>query len=134
MKRTPFKRGTKPLKRKTRLKVRGKSRFPKRRDPKFLQYVREQDCILQARAGSRGYTNVGYHVCGFYPDRPIIEPAHLKTRGSGGGDLGNVVSLCPKAHDEQEGRTAEFELKYNVDLKREAGKIEDRYLASRADE
>jgi hypothetical protein len=34
-----------------------------------------------------------------------------------------MVPLCPKHHDEQEGRTGEFELRYDVDLPAEAARL-----------
>jgi len=57
------------------------------------------------------------------PGRFRVEAAHLKTRGSGGYDVGNTVPLCPVHHDEQEGRTAEFEARYGLDLKAEAARL-----------
>jgi hypothetical protein len=106
MKRSPLKRSAK------RIKIRGRSRFPKRRNPEFLQAVREMDCLIADR-----------HMCVFWPDRPNVEPAHLKTVGSGGNDVGNVVPLCPRAHDEQEGHTEEFEARYGIVLADEALRI-----------
>ena len=96
MKRTPLKRG-KPLKRTTRLKVKGKSRFPKRRDLHYLAWIRERECCVP--------------WC-----RILAEPAHLKTRGAGGDDLWNIVPLCRRHHREQEGRTRAFETQYGLDL------------------
>ena len=114
MKRTPLRRGTKPLKRsalkrKSKLKARGKSRFPERRRPKYLAWIRRQECTLQQFPG------IG-HVCSFWPERLGIEPAHIKTQGSGGDDYWNTVPLCPAAHDKQEGKTRYFESIYDVDL------------------
>src|SRR5438309_1546364 len=106
MKRSALKRG-KPLQRKARLKARGKSRFPKRRDPKFLAFIRQLPCLIACRPP---------HVCHRYEGRQAVEPAHLTTRGAGGWDVGNTVPLCPRAHDEQEGHTAEFEQRYDVNL------------------
>lgn len=48
-----------------------------------------------------------------------VDPAHVTTRGMGGcnSDATQVVRLCRGHHREQEGRTDEFEARYNVDLK-----------------
>lgn len=89
-----------PLRRARRLVVRGGSRFPKRRCPDFLAWVRTLPCLLADRGGCLG----------------IIIPAHVKTRGAGGDDVGNVVPLCVKHHDEQHHGIQSFEAKYGLDL------------------
>lgn len=113
----PLARNRKPLARSRlvrkvvrRTKNRGRSRFPKRREAGLVAWIREQVCAVASRAG-RG--ECGSH---FLNRRPT-EPAHIKTQGSGGYDRDNVVPLCPKHHDEQEGCTREFEAKYNVNLR-----------------
>lgn len=45
-----------------------------------------------------------------------IDPAHKKTRGSGGTKEANLFPACRGHHREQEGRTEEFERKYGLDL------------------
>ena len=71
--------------------------------PKFKQFVKDTPCL----------------VCGWI----VSDPAHIKTRGSGGKWRNNIVPLCRRHHGEQEGHTKEFEKKYNVDLKAAAEKI-----------
>lgn len=61
------------------------------------------------------------------------EPAHVKTKGSGGQDRGNVVPLCPKHHDEQEGDTAGFEATYQINLKLEAAKLLVKFIEANPD-
>jgi hypothetical protein len=56
--------------------------------------------------------------CDVYLNRQPTEPAHIKTQGSGGYDRDNVVPMCPKHHDEQEGDTRGFEKKYGLDLRK----------------
>ena len=75
VRRSRLKRSTKPIPK------RGKSRFPKRRDPAFLNWMSEHCCV----------------ICG----HPGCDPAHLKSRGAAGDDVGNVVPLCRKHHTEQ---------------------------------
>ena len=77
------------------LRRRGRSRFPKRRDLDYQCWISGQPCL----------------VCGA---RSVV--AHVKTQGSGGYDRGNIVPLCCLHHGEQEGRTAAFEVEYGVDL------------------
>lgn len=110
LKRSPLKRSQKPI------KPRGRSRFPKRRDPDFVEWVRGRACAL--RHG---------HICRTVGQRFHIEPAHLKTQGSGGGDLWNIVPMCPWLHDQQEGKTREFEVRFGVDLTALAAQCTQQY-------
>lgn len=93
-------------------------RFPKRRDPAFIAWIKMQPCTV-----TRVLT--GWYIIGSGQLTEIarIEAAHLKTRGSGGYDRGNVVPLHWRLHREQEGRTAAFEKRYRVDLKVEAERL-----------
>lgn len=114
-----------PLKRTTRLKARGKSRFPKRRNPDYLAWIRTLPCVIWgqdlALLRPRDW-------CSPIPgQRYGVEAAHVKTRGSGGNDVGNTVPLCPWHHDEQEGATAAFNEKYKVDLAAIAARLAIQY-------
>lgn len=52
-----------------------------------------------------------------------VEAAHvIHTRGSGRARADLVVDLCHGHHREQEGRSAEFEARYNIDLAAEAAR------------
>ena len=66
-----------PMKRTGRLKVKGRSRFPKRRTPGYAAFIREYGCC----------------ICG----RPS-ECAHVMSVGSGGYDLDGAVPMCPDDH------------------------------------
>jgi hypothetical protein len=77
--RTPLKRGAAPQ-RKTRIKTRGKPRFKRGRDEAFLERVREMPCAFCRLQG-----RIQQH---------LTEPEHIKTRGAGGTDRGNVVPGC----------------------------------------
>ena len=46
MKRTPLRRSTKPIARRSRLKAKGGSRFPHRRCQPYLDWLKEQPCIV----------------------------------------------------------------------------------------
>ena len=95
----PLKRSTTPIKRTAKLKARGRSRFPKRRDPAYLAWIREEPCVL---AGWRhplapeDWGSQWYHVC-----NGKTVPAHVKSRGAGAYDLGDVIPLCSGAHNVQ---------------------------------
>lgn len=106
-----------PLKRKTRLKVKGKSRFPKRRNDAYRKWIREMPCWV-----------------GWYCDRSAApaclyeaECAHVIPKGRGSDDVGNCVPLCAAHHREQEGRTARFEAKYHIDLASIAERLAGRW-------
>ena len=68
------------LKRKTRLKSRGGSLFPHKRQPKFMAWMLEKCSERRPCDG-----------CGQWH---WLERAHLKPRGSGGADLSNLALLC----------------------------------------
>ena len=107
MKRTPLRPRSKPLKRnQKRIKAKGKSRFPKRRNAEYLAWIRQQPCIFGSLAA------IGW----IKPQETRTEAAHIRTRGAGGDDLWNVVPMCRDHHQEQEGRTREFETRYGIDL------------------
>ena len=59
--------------------------------------------------------------------RGVIDPAHVVcARGMGGvnSSAAEVAYLCRGHHDEQEGRSEEFERRYNVNLKQLAAERE----------
>jgi hypothetical protein len=97
--------------RRTRLaRTRLRARAPKakrwivaRTDLAYRDYVRGFPCDVRGVAG---------HVC-----VGPIDPHHVKTRGSGGGDEANLTALCRAAHTElhQIGRHS-FARKYGVKL------------------
>lgn len=75
-------RGGKLLRR-TPLRAKGKSRFPKRRNADYRRWVGTMPCIV---AGCRNYPS---------------DPAHVRSKGAGGDDVGNLVPLCHAHHEEQ---------------------------------
>jgi hypothetical protein len=104
------------LKRRTPLRAKGRSRFPKTVDLPYRAWICSLPCLIRRK-----------HHCQGRPNRRHVEPAHVKTWGSSGQDRGNLVPLCPAAHDEQEGRTRELEERYGVDLKYEAERLAEVY-------
>lgn len=128
----PRRKPKKPRKPIQRSRVRQKAgkpkRFAKRRDYPYLAWIRERVCAIPAYATSTTLIGIG---CGFYEGRSI-EPAHIKTKASGGDDRNNVVPLCPAHHDEQEGHTKLFERAYGVDLRKLAQQYTERYDRERS--
>ena len=89
--------------------MKGKSlsvkRFRHRRNPAYVAFVRTMPCL----------------VCWRMP----TEAAHVKSRGAGGNDVGNVVPLCHEHHVEQHTiGIRSFEQRYNLELALVAGAIE----------
>jgi hypothetical protein len=80
------------------------SAFPKRRNPEYCAWIREQPCILSGRKRAEIPGELIGHAwhptfCGFIGGP--VQVCHVKTRGAGGNDLGNVLPMCAGAHDEQ---------------------------------
>ena len=120
MRRTPLHPG------RQRLQVKGESRFPHRRDPAYQAYIRGLPCALTTHLRNLTLEEIaarGWWPCGSRPERDRVEAAHLQTRGAGGDDRGNLVPLCAAHHDEQEGHTKRFCLKYGGDLYQLAGEL-----------
>lgn len=84
---TPLARTAGPTRR-TRLTAKGGSRFPKRRDPDYCQWVRSLSCEMGRRL--HWWTGI--------PCSGPVECAHVKSRGAGGDDRGNCLALCRSHH------------------------------------
>jgi hypothetical protein len=88
-----------PLERRTPLRARGRSRFPRFRDEQWCAYIRSLPCLIG-------------HAC----EGPT-EPDHVRTRGAGGVDIGNTWPACRKHHAERHRiGISSFELKYAINL------------------
>lgn len=85
------------------------------RDPDYLDWIRTRPCLLFLLPGG-GCT---------WGDS---DPAHVKSRGAGGGD-DTVVPLCRKHHREQHQLGVKsFERKYGLDLQGEARRLRAAWL------
>lgn len=64
-------------------------RFPKRRQPAFMAWFGEQKfpCVAAASPVQQMGKCAG-----------VVERAHLKSRGAGGEDVGNVIPACGHHH------------------------------------
>ena len=93
-----------PPQRKTRLKSKGGSRFPKRRCPEYMDWLRQQPCIVAMLSSVGG--------CG-----GAVEAAHVRSRGAGGDDLNNTVPLCRQHHGDQHAIGIQtFQATYEIDM------------------
>ena len=92
------------------------------RDPGYQQWIREQPCIMRGR---RYESRAGGHVLG--PPHECTTPVqccHVKSRGAGGPDHANCVSMCAWMHDAQHRfGTRSFQSRWAVDLKLEAEQL-----------
>lgn len=107
----PLKRSTKPIKRKPVARRSGKpKRFASLRSPEYCAWIRSLSCVLLWR------TDPGRDGC-----CGRTEAAHVKSRGAGGADVGNVVPLCVRHHREQHAiGIKSFERKYTLSLAEQA--------------
>lgn len=122
IKRSPLPKATKPIRAKKKDPAR--RRFAAHRDKPFTDWVSSLGCHLYRQ-------NVGTcaHPWPLILRGHYADPAHVVPRSRGSDDKGNVVNLCRKHHNEQEGKTAAFEAKYSVDLKALALELANRYDA-----
>jgi hypothetical protein len=111
----PLKRSTKPLK---RTPVRTRRTKPRRRAGAcrpYLDWLKLQPCCITGmRSDASGYG---------------VDPAHIKTRGSGGDDLYNAVPLIRRLHDIQHQMGwPEFEKWYGIGAKALAQEYTEEFL------
>lgn len=113
--------------------------FGKVEDRAYRDWIKGHDCLLatndhinqvvaqvQSDISPRLFfrlEEVTPFICCARASRSTIEAAHVRTRGAGGADRGNLVPLCPMHHDEQEGDTQRFEQKYGIRLAVEAARL-----------
>ena len=94
-----------------------------RRVDRYLDWIRRQPCLV-AGVTTGEYGTVPGEGC----VRVAVQACHLKTRGSGGGDFGNVVPLDWRILAWQEWHTLkEFQQVYGRNLRRDAEELWTRY-------
>jgi hypothetical protein len=126
MKRTPLKRGkglarSGRLRRTAKLRAKGKSRFPKRRDPAYIAWIHTQPCILYGNGGTYGVP-LGHRCIS------ELEACHVRSRGAGGDDRANVVPMCRILHQQQHTWGIKtFEAFWRIDLAAEAKRLFGQY-------
>ena len=89
----------------------GGHRFPKNVDEDYREWIRRRPCLAKQAGGCWGGTQC----------------AHVKTKGSGGPDLGNLVPLCAAHHGEQHKGIKTFQKKYGLDLADAARRLTEAY-------
>ena len=90
---------------KAKRKAQGK-RFAAHRSAKYLAFIRHQPCLLYRRTR-----------CQEGPGATPTEACHVRTRGAGGNDLGNLWPGCVRHHQEQHAiGIRSFEKRYAIKL------------------
>lgn len=143
---TPLRPGP-PLARQTPVKKvcrkRGGARFPHRRDPEYCRWIRTLGCVAGGSAAAAARLADRFRAKGEEP--PVstevwlilfgvkdcsgpIECAHVVSRGAGGDDRSNTVSLCRTHHRQQHDRGIKsFQAIYALDLAAIAAELGQRY-------
>jgi hypothetical protein len=101
---------------------RGGHMFPKNVSHERRAFIRLLPCVLRYR-GYYSNGRVRRHDC-----RGRVQACHLKSRGSGGPDVGNMWPGCAAAHEEQHriGVPA-FEARWHVSLAYECARREAQF-------
>ena len=110
----------KRLQTRTRINPRNSKRATKMRKRNFPDRTVHERCLIADKAATMYTIPASWSGCW-----GVIDPAHVvNARGKGGcnSSKDEVVWLCRGHHDEQEGRSKAFELRYGVDLKAEAAR------------
>lgn len=125
----------KPLKR-TRMKSRGPrtkrtkgNLFPKGRDESLLAWVSQQPCVI---LGRRYESAAGYLVGPPHECQSPVQVCHVKSRGAGGSDRNNTVSMCAHLHALQHTiGIRSFQTRWGVNLKEIAQRLTAAYEAEK---
>ena len=117
----PLRRSTKPIKRSgkripSRRKDPAKRAWAKHRNAAYQEYIRGLPCVLSGN---------GRHGCW----GSKVECCHVKTRATGGDDVGNCFPACRWAHERQHWLgIAAFQEYYGVDLWAVARELTEQWL------
>ena len=108
--RKPLRRSTTPIK--ARKADKSKRRFANLRDEAYQGWIRQQPCVIS----------------GCLYNRDEIHAAHVKARGAGGVDRGNLVPLCARHHRFQHDTgMRSFQAFYHIDLAAVAAALDVQY-------
>lgn len=94
---------------------------------RFLSWIRSQPCLVSGRRSGERWERSGQTWV------VSVQAAHLKTRGSFGADLGNVVPLIDLLHSEQQ-NDAEFFIRWNQNAQKAAADLAMRWLGEHPDD
>jgi hypothetical protein len=100
--------------------------FPKNVDEARRDFIRSKPCVLQFELRAPAYQS------GFHHSHDCTSPTracHLKSRGSGGKDAGNMWPGCDAAHAEQHRLGIPvFNQRWHVNLAAECARREAEYV------
>jgi hypothetical protein len=128
------------IQRRVRPKVKGRSRFPHRRCPEYIEWLKSQPCCITGHS-----TGAWVQILSRRRDGRLlagqmlqiqVDPMHIRARGAAGDDLWNAVPVAHHLHEESHGINSgikTFQRKYSVDLKAIAAEYTERYLAEHGD-
>lgn len=132
----PPQRGKPPTRSQQRIKSKGKPRHKVsgKPDEQFRAWVRGLPCCISGRLNGEVF---GPPLSPKYKDddfeirrKAHVIVAHVKSRGAGGEDHGNIVPMEWLVHEEQHRiGIRSFEKKYGIDLKQIAAELYARYTA-----
>lgn len=98
------------------IKRRGRSRFPARRDPDYLEWIRTLRCIACLASRQEQTTRT--------------EATHVRSQGAGGYDRGDTVPLCSGHHvEEHTVGIKTFAARYMLNLEDITKALAERYAA-----
>lgn len=122
MRRTPLRRGTKPLRRSTRLRARGNTKYRRReRDFAYMGWVKRQPCILRALPLRDFALTLAARLAGkllfkrdvilwcWTPCEGPVEADHQGARGMGQkADDRTCVPMCSSHHKQRHAHNGAF--------------------------
>jgi hypothetical protein len=100
--------------------------------PLFREFIRKIPCVVcQTLFGRNGQDEEEFEL-DYVPELiHVSDPHHVQSRGAGGPDAENLAPLCRKHHDRwQEFGPLEFQARFNIDLKKIAIDLYDRFMNS----
>ena len=111
-----------------RTKKSGGALFPENVDETRRTFIRAQWCVLRNRCSLTDLWP-GRHIGQFHYCTSPVRACHLKSRGAGGKDAGNMWPGCDAAHDEQHRLgIPKFQKRWVVNLAAECARREAEFL------
>jgi hypothetical protein len=113
-----------------RTKKSGGHLFPKLVNEAYREFIRAQPCILAGRGRvieeHATWARAVGHFC-----FAAVRACHVKARGAGGPDMGNLYPACDAAHDEQHAvGIPTFEKQWEISLPKIAEQLHQDFLKS----
>ena len=126
---TPLARSRKPITRGPVKKGKRVKRFAGKRDAEYAAWIRRQPCLVTGcRTGEWPHWNAPHIIVRDWLTAVTVEACHVRSRGAGGDDHGNLVPLASFLHREQHAiGIRSFSAKYGLDLQADAARLWARY-------